>query len=82
VTHRGEGSVEAVDPARGTVTLAHGPIASLKWPSMTMDFRVKDPALMRPLKPGQKIGFEFTDTGGGDYLIVRVQPAAGGHGTH
>ena len=47
-----------------------------------MDFRVKDPALMRPLKPGQKIGFEFTDTGGGDYLIVRVQPAAGGHGTH
>jgi len=82
VTHRGDGSVEAVDSARGTVTLAHGPIASLKWPAMTMDFRVKDPALMRSLKPGQKIGFEFTDAGGGEYLILRVQPAAGGHGTH
>jgi Cu(I)/Ag(I) efflux system membrane fusion protein len=82
VMHRGDGSVEAVDSARATVTLAHGPIASLKWPAMTMDFRVKDPALMRTLKPGQKIGFEFTDAGGGDYFIVRVQPAAGSHGAH
>ena len=82
VTHRGDGTVEAVDPARATVTLSHAPIASLKWPAMSMDFRVKDPALMQTLKPGQKIGFEFTDAGGGDYLIVRVQPAAGGHGAH
>ena len=82
VTHRGDGSVEAVDPAHGTVTLGHAPIASLKWPAMSMDFRVKDPALIRSLKPGQKIGFEFTDAGGGDYLIVRVLPAAGGHGAH
>jgi Cu(I)/Ag(I) efflux system membrane fusion protein len=82
VTHRGDGSVEAVDAARATVTLAHGPISSLKWPAMSMDFRVKDPALIRTLKPGQKIAFEFVDAGGGEYLIVRVQPAAGGHGTH
>ncbi len=83
VTHRAAGSVEAVDPAGGTVTLAHGPVASLKWPAMTMDFRVKDPALSRSLKPGQKIDFEFVDAGGGgEYLVVRVQPAAGGHGAH
>ncbi len=82
VTHRGDGSVETVDPARATVTLTHGPIASLKWPAMTMDFRIKDPALLRTLKPGQKIRFEFTDAGSGDYLIVRVQPAASGHGAH
>jgi len=82
VTHRGEGSIEAVDSARATVTLAHGAIASLKWPAMTMDFRVKDPAVLRTLKPGQKIAFEFVEAGSGEYLIVRVQPAAGGHGTH
>lgn len=82
VTHRGAGSVEAVDPAGATVTLAHGPIDSLKWPAMTMDFRVKDPALLRTLKPGQKIDFDFVDAGGGAYLIVRAQPAAGGHGAH
>jgi Cu(I)/Ag(I) efflux system membrane fusion protein len=80
--HRGEGSVEAVDASHSTITLAHGPIASLKWPAMSMDFRVKDPALIRSLKPGQKIDFEFVDAGGGDYLILRAQPAAGGHGKH
>lgn len=80
--HRGEGSVEAVDASHSTVTLAHGPIASLKWPAMSMDFRVKDPALIRTLKPGQKIDFEFVDAGGGDYLILRAQPAAGEHGKH
>jgi Cu(I)/Ag(I) efflux system membrane fusion protein len=82
VRHRAAASVEAVDPAGGTVTLAHGPVASLKWPAMTMDFRVKDPALGRTLKPGQKIDVEFVDAGGGEYVIVRVQPAAGGHGAH
>jgi membrane fusion protein, copper/silver efflux system len=82
VSHRGEGSIEAVDASHSTITLAHGPIASLKWPAMSMDFRVKDPALIRTLKPGQKIDFEFVDAGGGDYLIVRAQPAAGGHGKH
>jgi len=82
MTHRGEASIEAVDPAHFTVTLAHAPIASLKWPAMTMDFRVKDPALIRTLKPGQKVDFEFVDSGGGEYLIVRVQPAVGGHKAH
>ena len=84
-THRGEGSIAAVDPARSTVTLAHGPIASLKWPAMTMDFRVKDPALLRTLKPGQKIAFDVIEESAGEYVIVRVQPAgaspaANGHG--
>ena len=82
VTHRGEGSIEAVDLARATVMLAHAPIASLKWPAMSMEFRVKDPALLRTLKKNQKISFEFVDSGSGEFLIVRAQPAAGGHGAH
>jgi Cu(I)/Ag(I) efflux system membrane fusion protein len=73
--HRGEGSIEAVDLARATVTLAHGAIASLKWPAMTMDFRVKDPAVLRTLKPGQKIAFDIIEESAGQYVIVRVQPA-------
>jgi hypothetical protein len=44
---------------------------------MTMDFHVKDAALLRTLRPGQGIGFEFVAEPGGDYAIVRVQPAAG-----
>lgn len=72
--HRGEGSIEAVDPARATVTLAHGPIASLKWPAMTMDFRVKEPALLRTLKPGQKVAFDIIEESAGEYVIVSIQP--------
>ncbi len=82
VTHRAEGSVEAVDPAGGSVTLAHAPVASLKWPAMSMEFRAKDPAVLRALKPGQKITFEFIDAGKGEFLILGIQPAAGSHGKH
>ena len=74
--HKGEGSVESVDLAQASVSLAHGPIPSLKWPSMTMDFQVKDAALLRTLKPGQRIAFEFVEAKPGEYNIVRVQPAA------
>jgi len=75
-THRGEGTVEAVDAAHASVTLAHGPIPSLKWPAMTMDFKVKDAALLRTLKPGQKIAFETVAGAPGEYVIVRAQPVA------
>ena len=74
-THRGEGRVEAVDPAGASVTLAHGPIASLKWPAMTMDFKVKDAALLRALKPGQRIVFDLAGEPGGEYTIVGIQAA-------
>jgi len=76
VTHKGEGTIEAVDLAQASVTIAHGPVTSLKWPGMTMDFRVKDPALLRTLKPGQSIGFEFVEETAGEFAIVRMQPAA------
>ena len=75
-THRGEGIVEAVDAAQASVTLAHGPIASLKWPAMTMDFKVKDAGLLRMLKPGQKIVFDMVGGTGGEYTLVRAQAAA------
>jgi Cu(I)/Ag(I) efflux system membrane fusion protein len=80
--HRGEGKIEAVDSARGTVTLAHGPIASLKWPAMTMDFQVKDSTLLRTLKPGQKIAFDMIEASAGEYLIVRVHSANTGTATN
>ena len=74
-THRGEGSVQAVDPASASVMLAHTPIASLKWPAMTMEFKVKDAALLRNLKSGQSIVFDIVGEPGGEYTIVRIQPA-------
>jgi Cu/Ag efflux protein CusF len=40
VGHRAEGTVDSVDAKDGTVSLSHGPVASLKWPAMTMEFKV------------------------------------------
>ena len=79
--HRGEGSIEAIDWAHATVTIAHGPIASLKWPAMIMDFHAQDPALLRPLKPGQKVYFELVEESAGEYVIVHIHPAGGSPAT-
>ncbi|MBL0011360.1 MAG: copper-binding protein [Nitrosomonas sp.] len=43
----GIATVKAIDMNQGIVKLAHGPIASLKWPSMTMNFKIKDRAFCK-----------------------------------
>lgn len=74
--HRGIGTVKAVDAAHASVTLAHEAIASLAWPAMTMDFKVKDAALLRGLKPGERVEFELAGEAGGEYTIVGIEAAA------
>lgn len=79
VQYRGEGSIEAIDFTHAIVTLAHGPIERLKWPAMVMDFRVQEPALLQSFKPGQKVVFEIAEESAGEFVIVRIQPAATFH---
>lgn len=74
VTHRGTGTVRKIDAAKGTVTLAHGPIASLNWPAMTMSFKLKDAALAQGIKAGDAVDFELVRSGS-DYLVTRLQPS-------
>ena len=52
-----EGEVRKVDKSAGKVTIKHGPLANLDMPSMTMVFRVKDPAMLDQVKEGDKIKF-------------------------
>lgn len=54
----GEGSITAIDPNTGKITLAHGPIAALSWPSMTMGFAGKEEQF-GGLKVGDKVRFKF-----------------------
>lgn len=53
-----KGEVVKVDKAAGKVTLKHGPIKKLDMDSMTMVFRVADPAMLDKMKPGDRIEFE------------------------
>jgi Cu/Ag efflux protein CusF len=70
--HEAVGTVKSVDPAAGTVTLAHGPVKSLNWPAMTMDFTVKDKALFDKLSVGKKVDVEIVQQQG-NYVITAVQ---------
>ena len=53
-----KGEVVKVDKATGKVTLKHGPIKKLDMDSMTMVFRVADPAMLDKMKAGDRIEFE------------------------
>ena len=74
--HRGQGIVQAVDANSGTVEIEHGPIASLKWPAMSMEFKVKDRAQLTRLSKGQAVEFEFSEQSAGEYVIERIAPGA------
>jgi Cu/Ag efflux protein CusF len=63
-----QGEVRKVDKAAKTVTLKHGPIASVDMPPMTMAFGVTDPKQLEPLQPGDKV--RFTAEKRGDLLVV------------
>jgi Cu(I)/Ag(I) efflux system protein CusF len=73
-THRGTGTIKKIDAIKGMVTLAHGPIASLKWPAMTMSFKLKDAALAKGVKAGDVVDFELVQSGE-TYVITRIQPS-------
>lgn len=70
--HKAMGTVKKVDAKAGVVTLAHAPIKSLNWPSMTMGFKVKDKGLMDQLTDGKKVEFEFVQDDK-DYVITGVK---------
>lgn len=74
--HKGQGTVNRVDEKAGKVNLAHGPIATLKWPGMTMDFQVKDKALLKGVTPGQNVEFDLVQAGPSQFVITRIAPAA------
>lgn len=60
----GQGVVMAVDAKAGTVVLKHGPIAALKWPAMTMKFKVETPALLNGVTVGKTVRFTLKNVGG------------------
>lgn len=70
--HKASGTVTKVDRIANKVTIAHGPVQSLKWPPMTMNFLVKDRALLDRLSSGKKIEFEFVQQGR-DYVITSAK---------
>lgn len=72
-TFPGHGKVNSVDPVGGKINLSHDPIKTLKWPKMTMDFAVHDPAMLKDIKPGMQVDFELMKIAGA-YQITKITP--------
>ena len=55
-----KGVVKKIDAGAGKITLTSGPIKSLDMDedNMTMVFHVKDPAMLKQVKVGDKVQFE------------------------
>lgn len=66
------GRVVNVDTDAGRITIEHKPITHLYMESMTMIFRVKDPATLTELTPGDKIRFKVERDNEG-FVITRLE---------
>lgn len=71
-THRASGVVKSVNAEKGIVTIAHGPVPTLKWPPMTMGFTADDKKLLQKLQAGSKVDFEFFQQGS-RYVITSIR---------
>ncbi len=75
LAHRGEATVEALD--KDEITLSHGPIATLKWPAMTMSFKLPRGGLPLHVAAGDRVSFEFVQQADGSFQVTSMLPAAG-----
>lgn len=67
------GTIEEI--GKDEIMLTHGAIDALKWPEMTMGFKLDRPALAAGLKAGQSVKFSFTKRGD-DYVLMTLEPVS------
>jgi Cu(I)/Ag(I) efflux system protein CusF len=60
----------------GKITLKHGEIRNLDMPPMTMVFTVRDKAMLKDIKAGDKVRFTADKNAAGDYIVTAIEPIA------
>lgn len=74
-TAAGRGIVTAINAGQGTVTIDHEAIPTLRFPAMTMTFKLAQPGMARGLRKGLRVTFAVDmNATGGDYTIRRIAP--------
>lgn len=71
VVAHGVDVVNAIDTK--SITIAHGPIAEVGWPAMTMAFPVADTKLLAGIKVGTKVGFTFSSESMANNTITELK---------
>lgn len=67
------GEVRRIDKEAGKITLKHDAIPNLGMTAMTMVFRVKEPAMLEAVKPGDKVKFR-ADNVKGAITVTEIAP--------
>ncbi|MEN2508131.1 copper-binding protein [Stutzerimonas stutzeri] len=70
-TATASGTVKKVDKDKEIVTIAHGPVEALGWPSMTMGFKAQ-PGQLEGVREGDLVDFDFASKGM-ESTITRIQ---------
>jgi Cu(I)/Ag(I) efflux system periplasmic protein CusF len=66
------GEVKNVDESSGKMTIKHGAITNLDMGAMTMVFKANNPAMLKNVKPSDKIKFS-ADKVNGQLTVMKVE---------
>jgi Cu(I)/Ag(I) efflux system membrane fusion protein len=68
-----KGMVVGMDGNAGTITIRHEPVPAVRWPAMTMSFRLEEPSVAEGVKQGDAVRFDFRNDGPAP-TIVHIEP--------
>lgn len=71
--HHGVGTVKTIEAKERRIELEHGPIKSIGWMAMKMFFDVEDRELLKDVKVGDKVTFEFIKTKDGRFVVTDIE---------
>ncbi len=71
--HNAQGTVNKVDTQTGNFNTTHGPVPSLNWPPLTMNFRDRDKSALTDIEPGQKVEISIVQEGEGKFVVTEVK---------
>ena len=70
-----DGLVRKVDASANKITIKHGPMKKFDMDDgMTMVYAVKDPAMLKSVKAGDKIKFD-AEHENGQYIVTKIEKA-------
>lgn len=69
------GVVTKIDESAGKIIIKHGPLKKFDMDEgMTMVFRAADPAMLKAIKPGDKVRF-VPDRVNGQFTVTKIEKA-------
>lgn len=71
----GKGVIQAVNKEERQLRITHEAIPALKWPGMTMAFKLAPGLSLEGLAPGAKVAFTLSKSPQGGYVIEQIQRA-------